>query len=75
MRLSELSIGDCAVITDIASLPMEQRKRLVALGLLPNTPVQLIRRGPLGDPLQIRLRGCDLAIQKKIASSIEVTLK
>ncbi|MCM0147378.1 ferrous iron transport protein A [Photobacterium galatheae] len=75
MRLSDLSMGDSAVITDITGLPMEQRKRLVALGLLPNTPIQLIRRAPFGDPLQVRLRGCDLAIQKKIASGIEVTLK
>ncbi|MDO6705733.1 FeoA family protein [Photobacterium sp. 1_MG-2023] len=75
MRLSELSVGDHGVISDITGLPPEQRKRLVALGLLPNTPVQLIRRAPLGDPIQIRLRGGDLAIQKRIANCVEVCLK
>ncbi|MGF1447942.1 MAG: ferrous iron transport protein A [Opitutales bacterium] len=44
--------------------------RLRELGLLPGTPVQLLRFAPLGDPLEIRLRGFCLSLRKKEAAGI-----
>ncbi len=72
MRLSELKEGESADITAFVNLDSEVRKRLMVMGLLPNTPVTLIRRAPMGDPLQVLVRGVSLAVRSKIAASIEV---
>ncbi len=44
----------------------------MVMGLLPNTEVTLIRRAPMGDPIQVEVRGISLAVRESIASSIEV---
>ncbi|ADV87208.1 Ferrous iron transport protein A [Vibrio vulnificus] len=44
----------------------------MVMGILPNTSVRLIRRAPMGDPLQIEARGVSLAVREKIAEAIEV---
>lgn len=46
--------------------------RLRELGLLPGTEVQLVRRAPLGDPLEISIRGSLLSLRKSEAELIEV---
>ena len=48
--------------------------RLVALGLLEGTDVQLVRRAPAGDPLEIRLLGYSLSLRKQEAQLVRVTL-
>lgn len=49
------------------------RRRLLELGLLPGTKVTLIRRAPMGDPIELRLRGYSLSIREAEASAVEVT--
>ena len=44
----------------------------MVMGMLPNTPVSVIRVAPLGDPLQVRVRGVDIALRKQLAESIDV---
>jgi ferrous iron transport protein A len=44
----------------------------MVMGVLPNTQVTLIRRAPMGDPLQISVRGVSVAIRKQLALQIEV---
>jgi ferrous iron transport protein A len=48
------------------------RRRLQELGLVPGTPVEVIRRAPLGDPLEIRLRGYHLSLRREEAERVEV---
>ncbi|AIL70057.1 Fe2+ transport system protein A [Vibrio vulnificus] len=56
----------------IHGLTSDVRKKLMVMGILPNTSVRLIRRAPMGDPLQIEARGVSLAVREKIAEAIEV---
>ena len=44
----------------------------MALGLLPGTDVRVINRAPLGDPLEIEVRGCRLSIRAAEAGLIEL---
>ncbi|WP_087022648.1 FeoA family protein [Thaumasiovibrio subtropicus] len=74
MKLTELQCNVTAKVEDISDLPPSTRKRLAVMGLLPDTDVTVIRRAPLGDPLQIRVRGVDLAIRQQLAAAIEVRL-
>jgi ferrous iron transport protein A len=48
------------------------RRRLMELGLTPGTELQVISVSPLGDPLQLEVRGCRLSIRKKEALALEV---
>ncbi len=49
------------------------RRRLMELGLVPGTSVEVTRVAPLGDPLELLVRGCSLSIRRAEAS--EVTVK
>lgn len=46
--------------------------RLQELGLLPGTVVQLLRRAPLGDPLELQLRGYCLSLRKAEAAQVRI---
>jgi len=47
-------------------------KRLCDLGLTPGTPVSLLRSAPMNGPVEIRVRGCNLALGRAIAEKIFV---
>jgi ferrous iron transport protein A len=74
MKLSQLNPGQQASIRGFHQLSAEVRKRLMVMGILPETPVLLIRKAPMGDPLQVEVRGVSLAIREKIAAAIEVEI-
>ncbi|MGF1910313.1 ferrous iron transport protein A [Vibrio kasasachensis] len=72
MQLSKLQQGQEATITGFSELSNDVRKKLMVMGLLPNTPIKLIRFAPMGDPLQVEVRGVALAVRLNIADSILV---
>lgn len=55
-------------------LPPEARERLYELGLLVGTQIELIRFAPLGDPVEIKVRGYRLTIPRHEAERILVAL-
>ncbi|PMH41925.1 iron transporter FeoA [Vibrio sp. 10N.286.49.B3] len=75
MKLSELMIGTEAKVITFGELSNDIRKKLMVMGLLPNTTIKLLRRAPMGDPLQIEVRGVSLAVRENIAALIDVEVK
>ncbi|MGR5146136.1 iron transporter FeoA [Photobacterium proteolyticum] len=75
MKLSELSCGANGIVTSLSELPSATRKKLMVMGMLPDTQVTVVRLAPLGDPLQVRVRGVDIALRKQIAANIEVEVR
>lgn len=71
IELSKLKAGETAIIKEI-NLQGILRYRLLELGIVENTKVKLIKYAPLGDPIQISIRGYNLAIRKEIASKIKL---
>lgn len=71
--LSDLAAGMCAVIRDIPVGQNEHITRLRELGLVPGTRLRVIRRAPLGDPIEVSVRGSRLAMRRSEARRIEVT--
>ena len=71
LKLSELVIGTEAVVREF---PKQGSAflRLREMGLMPGTPVTLIRTAPLGDPLEIKVRGYNLTLRKSEAEHILV---
>ena len=72
--LSSLKIGQKAKVTSI-DVPPEHRGRLLEMGLLVGTDIELIRFAPLGDPIDIKVRGYHLSLRKHEADQIQVQLK
>jgi Fe2+ transport system protein FeoA len=69
--LSELAAGDKAKIAGF-SLPGESLSRLFEMGLTRGTAVEIVRFAPLGDPVEIKVRGYNLSLRKREAAGIQV---
>ena len=74
LPLSSLKVGSAGTVTAI-NIPPENRGRLLEMGLLVGTPVELIRFAPLGDPVEIKVRGYNLSLRKHEAEQIWVQPK
>ena len=72
MVLTELSPGQSARITHMNHLGRALRRKLMVMGLLPQTEILYLRAAPLGDPLQIQCQGICLSMQRRLAQQIEV---
>ena len=72
MNLGDTAIGQTVTVTRLGG-ERPFRRRLMELGLLPGTRVQVVRVAPLGDPLELRVRGCLLSIRRDEARTIDVT--
>jgi ferrous iron transport protein A len=70
--LAELAPGESGTIAGIFGDPAIAR-RLMELGLVPGTPVEVVRLAPLGDPVELRVRQVHLSIRRSEAKRIRVT--
>ena len=71
MTLNELPVGKAAVITKVGGAGA-LRCRLLDMGLIPKTKIVITKVAPMGDPLELRLRGYTLTIRIEDAKNIEV---
>ena len=69
--LTALSIGTGGTVARINVAPAD-RPRLMEMGLLAGTAVELVRFAPLGDPVEIKLRGYHLTLRRHEAEQILV---
>jgi Fe2+ transport system protein FeoA len=72
LRLSELKAGKKATITQIQETG-PARRRLMDMGLVKGSRLQIICRAPLGDPIEIEIRDYKLTLRKREAENIFVT--
>jgi len=72
--LASLQVGRSATVCEI-KVPPENRGRLLEMGLLVGTLVELVRFAPLGDPIEIKVRGYHLTLRKHEAEQIWVKPK
>jgi len=69
--LAELPIGGRAKITGF-TLEGGMRQRLMEMGLTKGAECQMVRFAPLGDPLEVKVRGYHLSLRKSEAQGIQV---
>jgi Fe2+ transport system protein FeoA len=72
MRVSELKVGHKVRITALAAGEKSYRQRLIAMGLIPGTEFTVSRMAPLGDPIEILVRGFALSLRKHEASILQI---
>jgi ferrous iron transport protein A len=71
-HLGQLSVGDKAKVTGFVDGRKQYRAKLLAMGLTKGIELQLTRVAPLGDPLEISVRGFSLSLRKVEASAVLV---
>lgn len=71
MNLGEVALGRPVTITHVGG-ERAFRRRLMELGILPGTQIEVVRVAPLGDPIELRVRGCSLSIRRAEARTISV---
>jgi ferrous iron transport protein A len=69
--LTQLTLGHQGVVAEINVAP-ENRPRLMEMGLLVGTTIELVRFAPLGDPVEIKVRGYHLTLRRHEAEQIQV---
>lgn len=72
MKLSELRLGETAEVVGFGEGSQGYRAKLMAMGLTPGTRLTLKRLAPLGDPVEIDVRGFSLSLRKFEADAIRV---
>lgn len=70
-RLSDLLPGETATIVQVQA-PNAIRKRLIDMGMLPNTRIEVERKAPGGNPIWIKLKGFQLSLRREEAAGVKV---
>ncbi len=71
MSLAQLPSGEHARVLAVTGTGAVAR-RLMEMGMVPGAPIRMIKAAPLGDPLEVRIRGYHLAVRRAEAQTIRV---
>lgn len=66
--MKTLAVGDTGRIVGFDQTGGVYRKKLLAMGLTPGTEFSITRFAPMGDPIEIKIRGFSLTLRKNEAS-------
>lgn len=69
--LGSVPVGETATVVKLHGAGA-LRRHLMDLGLIKGTPFRVVRVAPLGDPVEIAVRGYELSIRKEEAAIVEV---
>lgn len=72
MMLKELSVGDRARVLGFTERGNAYRRKLLSMGLTPGAEISVTRVAPMGDPVEIRVRGFALSLRKLEADALNV---
>ena len=73
-KLSELQTGQTATVAKIEG-DSSTRRRIMDMGIIPRSPIKMIRAAPLGDPLEFDIKDYSLTLRKRDADHVLVTLE
>ena len=73
-KLSEFSIGEQGIIVKV-ECDGKIRRRLFDMGVTPGAQVYLRKKAPLGDPIEVTIRGYELSLRKIEAESVSVKVE
>ncbi len=71
MTLANVQIGAKAKVRNVLGNDAIS-KRLMEMGIVPGVSVRVVKTAPFGDPIEIRVRGYNLAMRRNEAEAIEV---
>ncbi|HDN62759.1 MAG TPA: ferrous iron transport protein A, partial [Candidatus Bathyarchaeota archaeon] len=71
LRLSDLKVGEKGVVSRVVG-DRATRRRLLDMGLTRGTEVVVVRKAPLGDPIELLLKGYNLSLRKSECENVYV---
>ena len=74
MKIQDMKVGQMARITGYAGDDRHYRHKLLRMGLVKRSEFKLLRRAPIGDPVEIELRGFNLTLRKAEADVLEIEI-
>jgi len=72
MSLQDLGVGDRAQVTGYQEGRRTYRKKLLSMGLTPGAEFSVTRVAPMGDPVEIKVRGFRLSVRRDEAAALSV---
>ncbi|MDV7144467.1 FeoA family protein [Tropicimonas sp. TH_r6] len=72
VKLKDLAVGDRAVVVGFDSGDKGYRQKLQSMGVIPGAEFHVLRVAPLGDPVEIELKGFALSLRKGEADAFNV---
>ncbi|MCU0933674.1 MAG: ferrous iron transport protein A [Thiobacillaceae bacterium] len=72
MTLKDLQVGDRAKVAGYNEGGGAYRRKLLSMGLTPGAELSVIRVAPMGDPVEIRVRGFALSVRREEAAALSV---
>ena len=73
-KLSEFKVGESGIIKTVAG-EGKIRRRLFDMGVTPGAEVYLRKKAPLGDPLEVTIRGYELTLRKSEAECVSMEVQ
>ena len=71
MTLNEIPVGGVCTVTKLNGTG-KRRRRIMDMGITKGVEIKVVKIAPLGDPMELNVRGYELSIRKSEAESIEV---
>ena len=70
--LNDLNIGDIGKVINLGEKG-PSRRRLMDMGITPGVEIEIVKVAPLGDPIEVNIRGYELTLRKEEAKQIKVS--
>lgn len=70
--LKDLNIGDIGKVINLGKKG-PSRRRLMDMGITPGVEIEIVKVAPLGDPIEVNIRGYELTLRKEEAQQIKVS--
>ncbi len=71
--LDKVNSGESVEVVAVHGEGTSLRRRLLDMGITPKTPVTFVRSAPLGDPIELKVRGYCLTMRRSDAALVEVS--
>ena len=72
MKLKEIEVGSNVKVIGYITKDRHYREKLLRMGLVKGAEFSITRKAPLGDPIEIKLKGFNLTLRKAEADALEV---
>lgn len=72
MKLKEMEVGCTAIIKSYCCKDRHYRQKLLRMGLIKGELITIMRKAPMGDPIEINIKGYNLTLRKQEADTLEV---
>lgn len=72
MKLRKMKVGDVGMVSGFSTSDPAYRQKLLRMGLVRNAEFKVVRKAPLGGPIEIEVKGSRVVLRSDEADALEV---